>query len=115
MRFLAYALALALGALGLLFVFASGQGNTTARVIIGVVCIVAAVAIVIMTRLRPIHIRHEYEQTLHLTGDISLESFLCKNCGAELSGESTHVEAGAVFVRCEYCGGEYQLEEAPKW
>ena len=115
MRFLVYLLSAALGGLGLLFLLAAGQANTVTRVVIGVVCLLAAVSLVALSRLRPVHVRHERHQTLHLTGDVALESFRCKQCSAELNAQATHVRDGAVFVRCEYCGSEYQLEEAPKW
>ncbi|MCZ7670364.1 MAG: hypothetical protein M5U34_26000 [Chloroflexi bacterium] len=32
-----------------------------------------------------------------------------------LSEKSISVEAGAIFVNCEYCGASYQFEEKPKW
>jgi len=115
MRLLAYLLAALLGVLGLVFLFAAGQGNTVPRLVIGVVCLAAAAALVALSRLRPIHIRHERHQTLELTGDVSLENFKCRQCSAELTAKATEVRDGAVFVHCEYCGSEYQIEEAPKW
>ena len=39
----------------------------------------------------------------------------CRNCGSTLTAKSVRVEAGAVFINCEFCGTSYQLEEAPKW
>jgi DNA-directed RNA polymerase subunit RPC12/RpoP len=39
----------------------------------------------------------------------------CRNCGAELSRDSIEVKAGAVFVKCPYCGNDYQVTEEPKW
>jgi phosphoribosylformylglycinamidine synthase len=26
-----------------------------------------------------------------------------------------YVRAGAIFITCEFCGADYQLEEQPKW
>jgi hypothetical protein len=54
-------------------------------------------------------------QELELTGDTTLESLKCKQCGGTLSSLNTSFRAGAVFVSCPYCHSEYQLEEAPKW
>jgi hypothetical protein len=108
-----YIIAGLLGLLGLLFLFAAGQGNAIARVTIGVVCIAAAGAIVALSRLKPQ--QHVHTMKVEMTGDTSLEQIQCKQCGATLSSKSVRVAAGAVFVHCEYCGAEYQLEEAPKW
>ena len=52
---------------------------------------------------------------LELTGDVSLESMKCTQCGGSLSSENVSVRAGAVFVTCPYCHSEYQIEEEPKW
>ncbi len=52
---------------------------------------------------------------LDLSGDVSLQEIICKQCGATLSQKSISVAAGAVFVKCEFCAAEYQMEEAPKW
>lgn len=54
-------------------------------------------------------------QELELTGDVSLENLKCRQCGSTLSSDNTSVKVGTVFVKCPYCGSEYQLEEAPKW
>ena len=113
MQAVAYIIAGLLGLVGLVFVAGAGQGNAIVRIVIGVICIAASVAIVLLSRLRPHH--HVHELKLDLPGDTSLEKIQCKQCGATLSSESVNLAAGAVFVKCEYCGAEYQLEEAPKW
>ncbi len=115
MKFLVYGLAVALGLLGLLFVLAGGAGNAVARIAIGVVCLLAAAVLVALARLRPIQQTHVHRHQLDLSGDVSLEDLTCKSCGASLSDKSVRVEAGAVFVNCEFCHAAYQLEEAPKW
>lgn len=102
-----------LALLGLLFLVAAGQGNAVVRVIIGLICWAAAAAIFALARLRPQHVT--YRQQLDLSGDVQLEQLNCRQCGAALSREAVRVEAGAVFVHCDYCGAHYQLEEAPKW
>ncbi len=115
MKIAAYLLATLMGSLGLLFLVAAGQGNSVVRVVIAVVCLIAAVAIVALVQLKPIQQTHVHHTKLDLTGDVSLEQIDCRQCGASLSDKSVRVAAGAVFVHCEYCGAEYQLEEAPKW
>ena len=82
---------------------------------IGVVCLGAAFMLVVLMRLKPIHETHVHEMKVDLSGDVSLENLTCKQCGGNLSEKSVSVRAGAVFVQCEFCGAEYQLEEAPKW
>jgi hypothetical protein len=114
-RIVAYCLAAALAVLGLLFLIAAGQGNAAVRVVIGLVLLGGAIAVVALSRLRPVQQTHVHETKLHLSGDVSLENIVCKQCGANLSEKSVRLTAGAVFVKCEYCGAEYQLEEAPKW
>ena len=114
-RVLVYGLAVLLGLLGLVFVVAAGQGNALVRIVVGLVCLVAAGVIVALARLRPVRHTHVHDMQLHLSGDVSLEQMTCRECGAPLSDRSTSVKAGAVFVQCEYCGAQHQLEEAPKW
>jgi hypothetical protein len=57
----------------------------------------------------------EIVQRIELSGDVSLESFQCRNCGGKLSADNVKMVAGAPVVSCPYCGTSYQLEEAPKW
>ena len=115
MKFVVYLLAGGLGILGLLFIVAAGQGNAVVRIAIGVVCWGAAAALVALVRLRPTQQTHVHHTKLDLSGDVSLQEITCKQCGATLGATSVSVKAGAVFVKCEYCSAEYQLEEAPKW
>ena len=113
MKVFVYVLAAGLALLGLVFVLAAGQGNAVPRVIIGLICLGAAGALVALIRLKPTH--HTHVHQMELTGDVSLQDITCKQCGATLSEKSIQVKAGAVFVKCEFCSAEYQLEEAPKW
>jgi hypothetical protein len=114
-KFIVYVLAVVLGLLGLLFLIGAGQGNAVVRIAIGVVLIAAAGGLVVLAQLKPKHTTHVHHMKLDLAGDTSVEQMTCNQCGAELSSESVNVAAGAVFVHCEYCGAQYQLEEAPKW
>ncbi len=115
MKAVVYLLASGLAILGLLFVVAAGQGNAIARITIGVICLAASAALVALVRLKPTHETHVHHTKLDLSGDVSLQEIVCKQCGATLSEDSVSVKAGAVFVKCEFCSAEYQLEEAPKW
>ena len=115
MKALLYVLAGILGLLGLVFLAAAGQGNAIVRVIIGAILLGAAGAIVALSRLKPTQTTHVYQQKIDLSGDVAVQDLKCKSCGGSLSEKSVTVSAGAVFVSCEYCGAQYQLEEAPKW
>ena len=115
MKILAIGFAVMLGALGLLFLIAAGQGNAIPRVAIGVVCIGAAVALVAVVWLKKSTVTHVQKLELDLTGDVRLENLSCKQCSAALSSDAITYKAGTVFVHCPYCGAEYQIEEAPKW
>lgn len=115
MKVVVYLLAGGLAMLGLLFAVAAGQGNAIARIAIGIVCLGAAAALVALVRLKPTQETHVHHTRLDLSGDVSLQEITCKQCGATLSENSVSVKAGAVFVKCEFCSAEFQLEEAPKW
>jgi hypothetical protein len=115
LKIAAYLLAAVVGALGVLFLVAAGQSNTAARLAIGVVCLLAAGALAALARLKPTHETHVHRMQIDLPGDVSLQQIDCRQCGGALSRKSLEVKAGAVFVHCEFCGAEYQLEEAPKW
>lgn len=115
MKIAAYVLSGLLGLLGIVFLLAAGQGNAVMRLIIGLVCLAAAVSLVVLVRLRPIRQTHTHHVQIDLSGDVSLEDLTCRRCGGSLGSQSVHVKAGAVFVHCEFCDAQYQLEEAPKW
>jgi hypothetical protein len=113
MRAVATILAALLGLLGLIFVVAASQGNATMRIVVGLVCLTSAAALIALVRLHPV--KNETSYQLHLSGDVNLEKISCQQCGATLSSDSCRLAEGAVFVHCEFCGAEYQIEEAPKW
>ena len=107
----AYLLAVVLGLLGLVFVV--GSQGMAARVVVGVVLLVAAGALIALPGLRPQQVT--IKQQLDLTGDVSLQNMPCLNCGAAIGRNDIEVKAGAVFVNCGHCGTSYQLEEAAKY
>ena len=114
-KILANILALALGLMGLVAVIAAGQGNFIPRLVAGLVFLGAAAALVVLSRLQPEVHHHVQEMKVDLSGDVSLEQIQCKQCGAELSSKSVQMAEGAIFVKCEYCNAQYQLEEQAKW
>ncbi|MCI0411256.1 hypothetical protein L0222_00475, partial [bacterium] len=73
----------------------------------------AGVVLFLSSRLRPK--QTTFVQKVDLSGDISAQELKCKNCGSTLTNKSVAVRAGAIFISCEFCGTQYQLEEAPKW
>ena len=113
MKVVAYALAVLLGLLGIVFV--AGNQGVVLRIVVGVVLIAAAIALVVAVRLRPRVHQTNVVQRIDLSGDVTPEQLACRTCGAHLSRDAVEVRAGAVFVSCRYCGATYQLEEAPKW
>ena len=111
MTWLITALSVILGMLGLLFVIGS-QGQV-GRLLIGALLIAGAIALFAALRLRPRSTT--VVQKIDLSGDIAARQLKCKNCGGTLTNKSVSVRAGGIFISCEFCGTEYQLEEEPKW
>jgi hypothetical protein len=113
MKLVSYVLAVIIGFFGIMFVV--GAQGQALRIVVGVVLLVAAGALIYLTRMRPQPSQTTLVQKIDLSGDVSLQDIKCRACGATLSEKSIDVKAGAVFVNCEYCGAVYQLEEEPKW
>jgi predicted RNA-binding Zn-ribbon protein involved in translation (DUF1610 family) len=105
--------AVLLAILGCLFVIGS-QGQM-GRLVIGLVLFGGAILLFFAARMRPKQTNTTVVQKIDLTGDISAQELKCKNCGSTLTNKSVTVRAGAIFITCEFCGSQYQLEEAPKW
>jgi hypothetical protein len=112
---IAYLLAVVLGLAGLFALFAASQANFVPRMIVGLICLGASLALLKLARMQPAVHKHVHEMKVDMTGDVSLEQIQCKQCGAELSSKSVEMAEGAVFVKCEYCSAQYQLEEQTKW
>lgn len=100
-----------LGLLGLLFVI--GWQHQVARLVIGGVLVGAGILMFATMRLRPK--QTTIVQKIDLSGDVAAQELKCKSCGSTLTNKSVTVRAGAIFISCEFCGTQYQLEEAPKW
>ncbi len=111
MKIVFYILAGILGFLGLIFV-AGAQGQAL-RIVVGVVLFAAAGGMIYLSRMQPQQTK--VIQQIDLSGGVNVQALKCRSCGATLSEKSISVQAGAVFVNCEYCGAAYQLEEEIKW
>lgn len=116
MRILTVLVSIALIGLGVIFLIASAEGRTVPRLAIGA-SLVTCGGIVAVFAARPPARREggTLEQHIDISGDVDLQQISCRQCGGALSGDSISVRAGAVFVKCPYCGAEYQIEEKPKW
>jgi len=113
MEIVTYIIAAVLGFFGVMFVV--GAQGQIIRVIVGVILMAAAGVMIYLTRMRPKHEETTIVQKIDLSGDVNLEEMTCRNCGGTLDEDALSVRAGAIFVECPYCGGSYQIEEAPKW
>ncbi len=113
MRVISYLIAIAVAGIG--FIFLVGYQGQIARLIIGVVLLLAAAAIAYLGHLASIPKKTTTTQKIDLSGDVSLEEFRCRSCNAPLSKDQIDVKAGAIFVECDHCGATYQVEEEPKW
>lgn len=101
--------------LGLVILFLGLVFLIGGRGIVGTVMIGVGTFLLVMGLRRPATRDVVVRRELELSGDVSLESMKCSMCGASLASENVTEKAGAVFVECPYCRGEYQIEEAPKW
>lgn len=113
MRVVAYFVAGFIAFLGLMFLIGS-QGQVL-RLIVGVVLLIAAVAVAYLARVQPKPSQTTMVQKIDLSGDVNLEEIRCRSCNAPLSKDEIEVRAGAIFVSCDHCGATYQFEEEPKW
>lgn len=117
MKTIAYIAAAILIFFGVLFIWgafsASGQSSW---VIIGIISVGIGFGLIWFAS-RKLAAPGEQKVTYNvdLTGDVSLESFQCKQCGGALSSKNVSLVGGALTVTCPYCGAVYQIEEKPKW
>ncbi|MBP6472971.1 MAG: hypothetical protein KBE23_23125 [Chloroflexi bacterium] len=113
MKIVSYLVAAALAFFG--FIFIAGSQGQFIRIVVGVILLGAAAVFVYMVRVKPQPTQTTIVQKIDLSGDVDLQQIRCQNCDAPLSDKSITVEAGAIFVNCEFCGASYQFEEKPKW
>ncbi len=114
MKLVAYPLAALLAVFGLIFV-GSGAAGQPYQIAVGVILLAAAAALIWLALQRPKPSATTVVQKIDLSGDVNLQDFTCRSCGATLGKDSISVKAGAVMVSCQYCGATYQIEEEPKW
>jgi len=122
LKVILFAVAAVLGVFGILSIISSGSGdpsisNPTGLFITGVVLIVVAiVAIVIATRVKPATPPADnVTLNISLPGNVSMDTLKCKSCGGTLGPKDVQMVAGAPVVTCPYCHTTYQLTEEPKW
>jgi hypothetical protein len=115
MKILGYIFAGLLVVLGLLFVVAAASSGLWPRYVVGGVLLGAGLVLVLIIRSRVPEKKVTLVQKVDVSGDVGLEELRCRQCGGSLDQKSVTVRAGAVFVTCPFCSGEYQIEEAPKW
>lgn len=108
-----YLISAVLGFFGLFFLVGAAQGNTGLRILFGLVMLAAAVALIWLAKVKSPG--QTIIQNIDMPGDTEAEQIKCKACGGTIGPQDVSVQAGAVYVKCPYCGTSYQLEEAPKW
>jgi len=107
---------LVLGVIWLVGATDPGEQNPAGTICTGVVMILIGLTAGFIVRFR-----HKKEkevkiiQQIELTGDLNLEKLKCQQCGAPLDKDTIEVKAGAITVRCPFCGASYQISEEPKW
>jgi hypothetical protein len=106
-----YIIAALLDVLGLMFII--GAPGPPLRFVGGTVLFAASGGFIFRAGARPRNTTVVHQ--IDLPGDVRLEEFKCRECGAQLGRDSIDMKVGALFVRCGHCGAEYQTEEAPKW
>jgi len=108
-----YALAAVVALLGAIFLI--GNQVLVQRMVVGLVLIVAGIALAWLAKMKAPQPTVEITQDIDVPGDAELEQLKCRSCGATLDEKSIELREGAIFVKCAYCGTSYQIEEAPKW
>jgi hypothetical protein len=113
MKLVVYPLAALLGTVGIVLIL--GNQGFIIRIIEGVILLATAGALIWLALMKPKPSETTIVQKIDLSGDVNLEQMKCRSCGGILNKDSITVNAGAIFIKCPYCGSAYQLEEAPKW
>lgn len=82
------------------------------RLPVGVVFLAVALGLLYFSRERkPL----EITQTVNVSGPIRMKELHCPNCGAYLNAERTIVVDGRPFIKCDYCGNNFEVTEEPTW
>jgi DNA-directed RNA polymerase subunit RPC12/RpoP len=113
MKTAGYLIGAVLGLAGIISLLAATQGHAAARAITGIVLLAAAAFMIYLARSKGPETKVTHK--VDFTGDTELQQLQCKSCGAQLTSDALQMKEGAIYVKCPYCGTEYQLEEKPKW
>jgi DNA-directed RNA polymerase subunit RPC12/RpoP len=98
--------------LGAVFLLASVYAIS--RLLVGTVLALVGVTIAFLTwraGAAPASVKYEIETP----GSLKLDSVKCPNCGAGLDPSKIELGAGAPWIKCVYCGKEFEVTEEPKW
>ena len=113
MQIVFYLLAFVFTFFGVAFLIGSSQGHTALRLVFGIVLLAGAGALVWLAKVKSPG--QTIIQNFDLPGTTTEAQIKCKACGGTINPKDVTVQAGAIFVKCPYCGTSYQLQEEPKW
>ena len=97
---------------GVIFLIASAY--VISRLLVGALLTIVGVAIAFLTwraNIGPTSVKYEIETP----GNLKLDSVKCPNCGAGLDPSQMKMRMGAPWIKCVYCGKEFEVTEEPKW
>jgi hypothetical protein len=122
---LLFLIALPIILVGILFLWASGTGDSAAsgRAMVGLLTSCVGVLMIaggvvlawLALRSKPGGTTQNVTLKVDLPGDVNLEKMKCQSCGGALTMDNIQMVAGAPVVNCPYCKTTYQLTEEPKW
>ena len=98
--------------LGAVFLLASVYAIS--RLLVGTVLTLAGVAVAFLTwraGVVPPSVKYEIETP----GSLKVDSVKCPNCGGKLDPSKIELRVGAAWIKCLYCGNEFEVAEEPKW
>jgi ABC-type uncharacterized transport system permease subunit len=107
------ALAVGVGALGLLFLYAASVRHSGLRVAVGAALVLGAVGIGLLAA--QAHLRARDRDPTPGAGLSAIHEARCPACGRSLDDQRVHMEGPAAVIHCPACGGAYRLEEEPEW
>lgn len=111
-RIIGYVASGALILLGVIFLLASAYAAS--RVSVGTILVLLGLAIAYVawrSGARQVSVKYE----IQAPGTLKIESLKCPNCGADVDPSKIQLRVGAPWVKCTYCGQEFQVTEEPKW
>jgi len=109
-KFLLYVISAVLIFLGIIFIISTNLGIQ--YFFEGTVFIGVAIVILYFSRETK---TIEIKKTVELSGVPKVKEIQCPNCGAILNPNSVKVIDGKPYMKCEYCGKNFEVTEEPKW